>query len=420
MIMQNAHILIVDDDEFNLELLSLVLTGQGYEVTTLNNSKLALTKAKSDSPDLILLDVNMPEMSGYEVCSQIKKCEEVKDIPVIFITALDDVLDKLEAFSVGCVDYINKPFALVEVLARVESQLNIRQLQSQLQQKAKSLEIENEFLQNRVCDRLGFDHELYKDLRVAQAQNQLQLYYQPIINFDTGEILSFEALLRWIHPVHGIISPTDFIPLAESTGLIIPIGFWVIEQAIAQLSNWNQLFPEYANLSITVNVSGYQLQDDSLFRHTQNALQASNVDPQKLKLEITESVLMTDPDTAIKVLNRFKQLGVQLYIDDFGTGYSTLSRLYDFPVDVLKIDRSFVNDGQWTMIEAITNLAKTLGKDIIIEGIETIEQLTILKNIGCHKGQGYYFSKPLDAVKTTNTLKRTLAIKTPEIFGVLV
>jgi EAL domain-containing protein (putative c-di-GMP-specific phosphodiesterase class I) len=318
------------------------------------------------------------------------------------------------------VDYINKPFALVEVLARVESQLNIRQLQSQLQQKAKSLEIENEFLQNRVCDRLGFDHELYKDLRVAQAQNQLQLYYQPIINFDTGEILSFEALLRWIHPVHGIISPTDFIPLAESTGLIIPIGFWVIEQAIAQLSNWNQLFPEYANLSITVNVSGYQLQDDSLFRHTQNALQASNVDPQKLKLEITESVLMTDPDTAIKVLNRFKQLGVQLYIDDFGTGYSTLSRLYDFPVDVLKIDRSFVNDGQWTMIEAITNLAKTLGKDIIIEGIETIEQLTILKNIGCHKGQGYYFSKPLDAVKTTNTLKRTLAIKTPEIFGVLV
>jgi len=190
-----------------------------------------------------------------------------------------------------------------------------------------------------------------------KIQNQLELYYQPIIDFESGEILSFEALLRWFHPQHGMISPTEFIPLAESTGLINPIGLWIVEEAISQVSNWSQLFPEYEHLSITINVSGYQLQDYALFNHTKNALQAGNVDPQKLKLEITESVLMTDPDAAIKILNRFKQLGMQLYIDDFGRGYSTLSRLHDFPVDVLKIDRSFVGDAQWTMIAAITKLA---------------------------------------------------------------
>ncbi len=404
-----AHILMVDDDSFNLELLSLVLTGQGYRVTALNSGRVALEKVKNDPPDLILLDVEMPEMSGYEVCTQLKDREDTTHIPVLFISGLEGVLDKLEAFSIGGADYISKPFNMVEVLARVKYHLHSRYIQHQLQTKAKYLETENAYLQNSVCDRLGFDHELYKDLKIAaetnKIQNQLQLYYQPIIDFDSGEIISFEALLRWFHPQHGMISPADFIPLAESTGLINPIGLWIIEEAIAQLSSWSQLFPKYQNLSITVNVSGCQLLDNSLFNHTRNALQANNVNPNKLKLEITESVLMKDADATVKILDRFKQFGVQLYIDDFGTGYSTLNRLHDFPVDVLKIDRAFVHHGKWIMVQAIANLAKTLGKDIIVEGVETIEQLTTLKNLGCTKGQGYYFSKPVDVIKATEIFR---------------
>ena len=415
MTTQNAHIIIVDDDPYTLELLSLILKGQGYRITAFNSGKIALEKVNIDPPDLILLDVNMPYMSGYEVCTQLKNCKDTKDIPVVFISALDDVFNKLEAFSIGCVDYISKPFALLEVLARVESHLLLQNLHHQLQKKAQSLETENAFLQNKVCDRLGFNHELYKDLKIAIAQsdpqNELQIYYQPIVDFDTGEILSFEALLRWFHPQHGMISPIDFIPLAESTGLINPIGTWIIDQAVAQLSSWNQQFPQHPNLSISVNVSGHQLLDNSLFNHTKNILQASNINPLKLKLEITESVLITDPDTTIKILNRFKQFGLQLYIDDFGTGYSTLSRLHDFPVDVLKIDRSFVHHEKWVLIEAICRLAETLAKDVIIEGVETVEQFTALKNMSCHKGQGYYFSRPVDAVRATEIFAESLIDK---------
>jgi|GEM_PF-551788 len=412
---QNVYIIIVDDDPYTLELLSLILKGQGYRITAVNSGKIALEKVKIDPPDLIILDVRMPYMDGFEVCAQLKNCEDTKDIPVVFISALDDVLNKLEGFSIGGVDYISKPFALLEVLARVESHLLLQDLHHQLQKKAQSLETENAFLQNKICDRLGFNHELYKDLKIAtdqsDPQNELQLYYQPIVDFNTGEILSFEALLRWLHPQHGMISPIDFIPLAECTGLINPIGTWIIDQAVTQLSSWNQLFPQRPNLSVSVNVSGYQLLDNSLFNHTKNVLQQSNIDSSRLQLEITESVLINDPDTTIKILNRFKQFGLQLYIDDFGTGYSTLSRLHDFPIDVLKIDRSFVHHQKWILIEAISRLAETLAKDLIVEGVETVEQFTALKNMSCHKGQGYYFSRPVDAVRATEIFAESLTNK---------
>ncbi|CAN1210069.1 EAL domain-containing protein [Tumidithrix helvetica PCC 7403] len=413
---QLGHILIVDDNLQNLKILSEMLISQEYRVSDANSGKVALQKVKSDPPDLILLDIRIPDMSGYEVGFLLKEQENTKDIPIIFLSNLDSPLDKLEAFSSGGVDYISKPFNLMEVLARVEVHLQLRCLQTQLKEKIHFLETQNAILQYEVCDRLKFEYEFYEELKTAIERKEFQLYYQPIVDFNTGKVLSFEALLRWNHPKRGIVLPADFIPFAEATGLINLIGEWTIEAAIGQLKLWNCQFPENLDLAVSVNVSGYQLLDNSLFEYTKKALHESEIHPHKLQLEITESVLIRDRETTVEVLEKFKKIGLQLYLDDFGTGYSSLSLLYDLPIDVLKIDRSFVQKEEWIIVNAITKLATALDKDIIVEGIETLEQLTTLINMSCHRGQGYYFSKPVNAAKATEIISECL-IKPPlELF----
>jgi len=405
---KSGNILIVDDSSINRKLLAAILSMQGYAIAEAAEGREALQKAHTNSPDLILLDVNMPEMSGYDVCAELKQNIKTKDIPVIFVTALETLWDRIEGFSVGGVDYIHKPFENIEVLARVDTHIQLRQLQKQLHRRADSLELQNTILQNEVCDRFGEDQEFYKDLELAAERQQLKLYYQPIINFNTGRVLGFEALLRWMHPKLGIIAPQRFIPLAESTGLINPIGEWVLNAAVTQLAVWNQLFPRSDRLSVSVNVSANQLLNNSLVGFTQKTLQENCVSSNQLKLEITESVLVNDPDATVEILKEFKNLGIDLYIDDFGTGYSSLSRLYDFPVDVLKIDRSFIHKGKWSIVKAIVQIAAAMDKEIIVEGVETLEELTALKNMSCWQGQGYYFSRPLDALATASLIAQDL------------
>ncbi len=219
---------------------------------------------------------------------------------------------------------------------------------------------------------------------------------------DSGRITAVEALVRWQHPERGQIPPAKFIPLAEQTGLIVPLGRWVLQQACLQARRWQTQQPTTPPLGISVNLSARQLQHPELVADVAAALEASGLEPASLTLEITESVLVLDTEATIAVLGNLKALGVRLAIDDFGTGYSSLSYLQRFPVDVLKIDKSSIDrishrDEDAAVARTITKLGRALGLETVAEGIEGSEQQAAIAAMGCHHGQGYHFAKPLDA-----------------------
>jgi len=250
----------------------------------------------------------------------------------------------------------------------------------------------------RAIERL----QLETDLRYATERGELVLHFQPDIDLRSGAIVGMEALVRWQHPQRGLIAPLDFIPLAEETGLILPVGQWVLTQACRQACAW-QGYGSYGRpLVMSVNLSARQFQQPHLVEQVRTALQETGLAPSSLKLEITESVLMQDAETTVGALRALKGLGVQLAIDDFGTGYSSLNYLRRFPIDTLKVDRSFgselpSDDGTEAIVRAVTALAHELGMDVTAEGIETTEELACVKALRCDRAQGYYFARPLPA-----------------------
>ncbi len=252
--------------------------------------------------------------------------------------------------------------------------------------------------------------QLENDLRHALEAKQFYIVYQPIVSLNHAKIIGFEALLRWQHPEKNNISPTDFIPIAEETGLIVPIGYWVLQTACQQMQRWQTTILNAKNLVLSVNLSGRQLTQTDLVEHIKVILRQTGLPPQTLKLEITESVLMENAVTAIHLLRQLKEIGVLLAIDDFGTGYSSLSYLHQFPIDTLKIDRSFIegldNDAeQVVIVRTICNLAWNLGMDVVAEGVETGKQLSQAKALNCDSAQGYHFYKPLTAEMAEQLLR---------------
>lgn len=252
-------------------------------------------------------------------------------------------------------------------------------------------------MQSRALEQL----QLETDLQNALNLQQFYLNYQPIVSFATGQIVGFEALVRWRHPTRGLVSPSEFIPVAERTGLIVALGEWVLSEAVACLSKWQLQFPDYLLLNMSVNLSGIQLFAPNLLPLLDSLLRVHNLKGEFLKLEITESVLMENAEEAAGVLELLKARQVKVCLDDFGTGYSNLSYLQLLPIDTLKIDRSFVScleEGgkNLTLLEAILNLASSLELEAIAEGVETQEQLIILRSLGCNSYQGYFFSRPLE------------------------
>lgn len=247
--------------------------------------------------------------------------------------------------------------------------------------------------------------QLETDLRHAIERQEFELHYQPIVSLKTNRLSGFEALVRWRHPQRGIVSPAEFIPVAEETGLVSPIGWWVLQEACRQMHCWQQRFSLNPPLTISVNLSGKQLTQPDVVERVEQILQATGLNPTTLKLEITESSIMENAESTIAMLQQFKALGIQFSIDDFGTGYSSLSYLYRFPVDTLKIDRSFVNKmdvelEKLELVRTIATLAWNLGMDVVAEGVENQNQLSHLKALGCEYAQGYFFSKPVDQAKT--------------------
>jgi diguanylate cyclase (GGDEF)-like protein/PAS domain S-box-containing protein len=246
--------------------------------------------------------------------------------------------------------------------------------------------------------------ELRTDLQRAIATEQLELHYQPVVRLDDGGISGVEALLRWRHPERGMIPPDDFIPLAEETGLIIPIGRWVLREGCRQARRLRDGLRPGAGLTMSINLSVKQLQHSDVIADVRDAVQEAGIDPSMLTLEITETVLMADTDLAVTRLTELKELGVNLALDDFGTGYSSLSYLSRFPVDILKMDRSFLRDGATPETSALTSavlaLGTTLSLRVVAEGIEMPEQRNSLRDLGCEFGQGFFFAYPMDADAT--------------------
>lgn len=250
--------------------------------------------------------------------------------------------------------------------------------------------------------------QMETDLRRALDRQELLLCYQPLVSLRTQNVIGFETLLRWAHPKFGMISPAQFIPIAEDTGLIIPIGHWILQEACRQMQQWRQQFPD-VNLIISVNLSSKQFTPD-LSAEIQEILQSTELPANHLKLEITESILMANAEAAITTLSDLQKLGIHLAIDDFGTGYSSLSYLHRFPIDFLKIDRSFINkidtDGeQLAIVRTIITLAWNLGMEVVAEGVESQKQLAQLRSLHCDYAQGYLFFKPLGAQAAEELMK---------------
>ena len=251
---------------------------------------------------------------------------------------------------------------------------------------------------------------LENNLRQALAREELLVYYQPIISLVTGYISGFEALIRWRHPQQGLITPNSFLPLAEATGLIVPIDEFVLHQACQQMQQWQRQFLTPEPLRISVNLSSKQLHQPRLITLIDEILVATDLDARWLKLEMTESILLEDTDKNREILSELKDRDIQISMDDFGTGNASCSNLDQLPVNTLKIDRSLVNQMEsnqdnYEIVAAIVKLACNLQLDVIAEGVENIKQLDSLRALGCQKGQGYYFSKPLDAQAAADLLK---------------
>ncbi len=259
-------------------------------------------------------------------------------------------------------------------------------------------------MHQRVVSRLQTE----ADLRAGLRDNQFRLVFMPIVSLNSGRINGFEALVRWEHPVRGTTLPAQFIPVAEETGLIVPLGDWVLREACRQILTWRELFPEGGDLSVSVNLSARQFQDPHIVRQVGDAL--AGTPPGSVVLEITESMLMQDIESCIDVLRQLRDLGAKIHIDDFGTGYSSLSYLHRIPFDALKIDQSFIcqpGSGESTVpiVRTILRLASDLGVEVVAEGVDTREQAEWLKSLECQYGQGHLYSKPLDPDDATKLLQ---------------
>jgi EAL domain-containing protein (putative c-di-GMP-specific phosphodiesterase class I) len=262
------------------------------------------------------------------------------------------------------------------------------------QERSGSFQIYDQDLHARVLDRIS----LASDLRGALRREEFVLHYQPIVEAATGRIAGAEALIRWRHPQRGWVSPAHFIPLAEQTGSIVEIGRWVLETACREAQGWHRDHPSRLLLYVSVNLSARQLRDAVLASDIQDVLAATGLPAKSLTLEITETAVMDDIDRTIDKLRELKGLGVRLAIDDFGTGYSSLTYLRRLPIDVIKIDRSFVAgvaaaSDEWALAQAIVRLIRTLKLETVAEGVETGPQVAHLRALGCDRLQGYYFAK---------------------------
>jgi len=393
-------ILIIEDEESVRENILDLLEAEDFETLAAANGRIGLDLAISEIPDLILCDMMMPELDGYGVLTALRQEPITATIPFIFLTAKSAKSDFRRGMDLGADDYITKPFTRAELLSAIMNRLEKyatlkRHLSAQnpthnLSPKMQLLEI-----------------SLHRTIKQHNFQ-EFEIYYQPIVDIVSGKIVAAESLLRWQSPELGIIYPTEFIPIAESTGLIVPIGKWVLKKVCQQIKNWRDNAGIYS-LKIAVNLSVIEFNQPDFIHKIVNFIETNNLQADCLELELTESMIMQDVNSAIATMNKLRSLGVKIAIDDFGTGYSSLIYLKNLPINTLKIDRYFIhnvaNDLQKSAItKALIQMAHNLNLNVVAEGVEAEAELAFLRQHKCNSMQGFLFSRPLPAAEFENFL----------------
>ncbi|WP_455930642.1 EAL domain-containing response regulator [Pseudomonas fluorescens] len=392
-----ATLLIVDDEPQVRKLLETLLQHEGYQTLTASSGEEALQLVAQQPPDLILLDIMMPGMDGYEVASQLKGNAATANIPIIMLTALSESEARISGLETGAEEFLSKPVEHIELWLRVRNLLRLKAHGDQLKTHGQMLEQQ---LQNQTRETV---HDLPRealenDLRLAVERSDFTLHYQPKVELASGAVCALEALLRWDRPGHGAVSPAVFVPLLETLGLIVPVGRWVIDTVCRQIAAWQR--SDIGAVEVSVNVSGHQLIEGDLIADIAASLAKTGVAAHWLEVELTESSLMENTQHTIASLQRLRAMGVKISIDDFGTGYSSLAYLRRFPIDTLKIDIAFIrevtsNPQDAAITRTIIELAHSLELRVVAEGVESQAQLAFLKAAGCDQIQGYLFSRPL-------------------------
>ena len=410
MASQPATLLIVDDEPQVRKLLETLLQHEGYQTLTAASGEEALQLVAKQPPDLILLDIMMPGMDGYEVASQLKGDAATASIPIIMLSALSESSARVSGLETGAEEFISKPVERVELWLRVRNLLRLKSHGDQLMRHSQILEQQ---LRHHAGDSTRMNvHDLARQdlenaLRLAVEREEFTLHYQPKVALADGRICALEALLRWERPGYGAVSPAIFVPILESLGLIVEVGRWVIRSVCQQIATWQR--SAIGAVEVSVNVSGHQLIEGDLIADIARILNETGVEPHWLEVELTEGSLMENTQHTIASLQRLHAMGVKISIDDFGTGYSSLAYLRRFPIDTLKIDIAFIrevtsNPQDAAITRTIIELAHSLSLRVVAEGVETQAQLAFLKEAGCDQIQGYLFSRPLP----TEDLERLL------------
>ncbi len=389
-------ILVIDDDHVIRHHILKILKAEHFEVLGAENGMQGLSLAMSNLPDVILCDVLMPELNGYGVLMALRANPATATVPFVFLTGKTDRAEIRQGMELGADDYLTKPFTKAELVGAIAIRLKKQEAFAELY---NTLQIQsNEFtIQQYADEKLA---RLKTSLYSALKREEFLVYYQPQISMDTGKILGAEALVRWQHHEKGLIPPTEFIPVAEKTGFIIPLGEWILQTACQQVQAWKN--DGFSGLRVAVNLSPRQFHQPDLSSRVAQILKKIGLEPSSLELELTESLMVEDVSSAIATLTKLKNLGVSISIDDFGTGYSSLSYLTQYPFDALKIDRSFIRnikDGcrNAAIVKAIIEMAHSLCLEVIAEGVETETEKDFLWRSECDVMQGYLFSPPLSA-----------------------
>lgn len=401
MASQPATLLIVDDEIQVRKLLETLLRHEGYQTVSAASGEEALQLVAQRPPDLILLDIMMPGMDGYEVANQLKGNQATANIPIIMLSALSESSARLSGLETGAEEFISKPVERVELWLRVRNLLRLKAHGDRLKNHSQLLEQQLQHHQNEssrlnVHDLARLDLE--KALRLAVEREEFVLHYQPKVELANGQVCALEALLRWDRPGYGAVSPAVFIPILESQGLIVTLGRWVIDNVCRQIAAWQS--GTVGAVEVSVNVSGHQLIEGDLIADIAQSLAQAGVEAHWLEVELTEGSLMENTQHTIASLQRLRAMGVKISIDDFGTGYSSLAYLRRFPIDTLKIDIAFIrevtsNPQDAAITRTIIELAHSLKLRVVAEGVETQAQLEFLREAGCDQIQGYLFSRPL-------------------------
>jgi EAL domain-containing protein (putative c-di-GMP-specific phosphodiesterase class I)/DNA-binding NarL/FixJ family response regulator len=385
-----SRILIIEDEESVRENLLDLLTAEDFEAITAANGRIGLNLAISEVPDLILCDMMMPELNGYEVLTALRQEPITATIPFIFLTAKSSKSDFRQGMDMGADDYLTKPFTRSELLSaimhKLEKYANFKKYLS------------TQTAVNKLTPRMQLlEKQLHKAITHDDFEG-FEIYYQPIIDIPTGKIIAAESLLRWQSYELGAISPTEFIPLAESSGLIVTIGKWVLKKVCQQIKIWRNA--GINSLTIAVNLSAIEFNQPDLIDKIIDLIESNKLEMPGLEIELTESMIMQDVNSAITTMNQLRSLGIKIAVDDFGTGYSSLSYLKHFPINTLKIDRCFIqnitHDYQKAAItKALIQMGHSLNLKIVAEGVETEAELSFLHQQKCDAIQGFIFSRAL-------------------------